>query len=65
MVDSALPQVMSLDGDSPFTSFLALTGIASALNFIVTADSVPVLYTTFAQNFADVTGSPLLSVAMI
>ncbi len=53
------------DKDNPFTSFLALTGITSALNFIMTANGVPALYTTFAQSFADATGFPLLSVIMI
>lgn len=55
----------ALDKDNPFTSFLALTGITSALNFIMTANGVPALYTTFAQSFADATGFPLLSVIMI
>lgn len=64
-VGNALLQVMPLDKDNPFTSFLALTGITSALNFIMTANGVPALYTTFAQSFADATGFPLLSVIMI
>ena len=41
------------------------TGIGGALNFIMTANGVPALYTTFAQSFADATGFPLLSVIMI
>ena len=45
-----LLQIMPLDKESPFTSFLALTGITSALNFIMTANGVPALYTTFAQS---------------
>lgn len=65
VVGNALLQVMPLDKDNPFTSFLALTGITSALNFIMTANGVPALYTTFAQSFADATGFPLLSVIMI
>lgn len=56
---------MPLDADKPFTSFLALTGITTALNFIMTANGVPALYTTLAQSFADATGFPLLSVIMI
>ena len=64
-VGNALLQVMPLDKDNPFTSFLALTGITSTLNFIMTANGVPALYTTFAQSFADATGFPLLSVIMI
>ncbi len=61
----ALMQVMPLDSDAPFTSFLALTGITTALNFIMTANGVPALYTTLAQSFSDATGFPLLSVIMI
>ncbi|MBM3071620.1 SLC13 family permease [Lelliottia sp. RWM.1] len=64
-VGDALLQVMPLDADKPFTSFLALTGITTVLNFIMTANGVPALYTTLAQSFADATGFPLLSVIMI
>jgi len=64
-VGDALLHVMPLDPDSPFTSFLALTGTTTALNFIMTANGVPALFTTFAQSFADATGFPLLSVIMI
>lgn len=65
VVGNALLHIMPLSEDAPFTSFLALTGITSALNFIMTANGVPALYTTFAQSFSDATGFPLLSVIMI
>ncbi|MGL5698370.1 MAG: SLC13 family permease [Kluyvera sp.] len=65
VVGNALLHIMPLDKDAPFTSFLALTGMTSALNFIMTANGVPALYTTFAQSFSDATGFPLLSVIMI
>lgn len=65
VVGNALLHIMPLNEDAPFTSFLALTGITSALNFIMTANGVPALYTTFAQSFSDATGFPLLSVIMI
>jgi di/tricarboxylate transporter len=64
-VGQALLRVMPLDPERPFTSFLALTGITTALNFIMTANGVPALYTTFAQSFSDATDFPLLSVIMI
>ncbi|WOZ77384.1 SLC13 family permease [Kosakonia sacchari] len=64
-VGEALLHVMPLDPARPFTSFLALTGITTALNFIMTANGVPALFTTLAQSFADATGFPLLSVIMI
>ena len=64
-VGEALLQVVPLDPARPFTSFLALTGITTAMNFIMTANGVPALYTTLAERFADATGFPLLSVIMI
>ncbi|WP_437891108.1 SLC13 family permease [Phytobacter sp. V91] len=64
-VGEALLHVMPLDANKPFTSFLALTGITTALNFIMTANGVPALFTTLAQSFSDATGFPLLSVIMI
>ncbi|EDD1789510.1 citrate transporter [Salmonella enterica] len=64
-VGETLLRVMPLDTQKPFTSFLALTGITTALNFIMTANGVPALYTTLAESFADATGFPLLSVIMI
>ncbi|WP_435928337.1 SLC13 family permease [Dryocola sp. BD613] len=57
--------VMPLDAGRPFTSFAALTGITSLLNFIVTANGVPALYTTLAESFSQATGFPLLSVIMV
>ncbi|MDF7679496.1 SLC13 family permease [Enterobacteriaceae bacterium ESL0689] len=65
VVGNTLLHIMPLDKASPFTSFLALTAITSAMDFIMTANGVPALYTTFAQSFSDVTGFPLLSVIMI
>ena len=64
-VGEALLHIMPLDAEKPFTSFVALTGITSALNFIMTANGVPALYTTFAESFSQATGFPLLSVIMI
>ena len=63
-VGNALLQVMPRIKTILSPAF-ALTGITSALNFIMTANGVPALYTTFAQSFADATGFPLLSVIMI
>ena len=64
-VGDALLHVMPLDPQKPFTSFAALTGITTALNFIMTANGVPALYTSLAQSFSDATGFPLLSTIMI
>jgi di/tricarboxylate transporter len=64
-VGAWLMEVMPLDPERPFISFAALTGITTALNFIMTANGVPALYTTLAQSFSGATGFPLLSVIMI
>ncbi|ELY2854823.1 SLC13 family permease [Cronobacter dublinensis] len=64
-VGAALMQIMPLDPARPFTSFAALTGITTALNFIMTANGVPALYTTLAESFSRSTGFPLLSTIMI
>ncbi len=50
-VGEALLHVMPLDPANPFTNFLALTGITTALNFIMTANGVPALFTTGAEFF--------------
>lgn len=65
VVGESLLKVMPLDPERPFTSFVALTGITSVLNFIMTANGVPALFTTLAQSFSQATGFPLLSVIMI
>ena len=64
-VGAKLLAVMPLGPERPFTSFVALTGITSLMNFIVTANGVPALYTTLAQSFSQATGFPLLSVIMV
>lgn len=64
-VGEALLQIMPLNAENPFTNFVTLTGITTVLNFIMTANGVPALYTTLAESFSDATGFPLLSVIMI
>ncbi len=65
MLGQKLLAVVPLDPQRPFTSFVALTGITSLFNFIVTANGVPALYTTLAESFSQATGFPLLSVIMV
>ncbi|WP_058913676.1 SLC13 family permease [Entomohabitans teleogrylli] len=60
-----LLSVMPLDSERPFTSFTALAAITTAMNFIMTANGVPALYTTMADSFSQASGFPLLSVIMI
>jgi di/tricarboxylate transporter len=44
---------------------LSLSALTSALNFVVTANGVPAMFTPMAQQFAGASGFPLLTVIMI
>lgn len=61
----ALVALLPLDPAAPATSFAALAGLTSALNFLVTANGVPALYTPLAETLAQASGFPVLSVLMI
>jgi di/tricarboxylate transporter len=54
-----------LDPSSPFSSYVLIVGFSSVLNFVVTANGVPALFTPLAQSLATASGLPLLSVLMI
>ncbi|MDH5857909.1 SLC13 family permease [Lampropedia aestuarii] len=60
-----LIQVLPLEPGSPTRSFAALVALTSALNFSVTANGVPALFTPLAQSLADASGLPLLTVLMV
>ena len=49
----ALLAVAPLDPAAPFRSFATLVGISSALNFVVTSNGVPALYTPLAKTSGD------------
>ena len=57
--------VAPLDPGMPFRSFASLVGITVLLNFVVTANGVPALFTPSARALADASGLPLLTVLMI
>lgn len=59
-----LLRILPLDPARPGNSFGALVGLASALNFAVTANGVPALFTPLAQSLADASGLPLPAVLM-
>ncbi|MFD2407648.1 SLC13 family permease [Azorhizophilus paspali] len=59
-----LLRILPLDPARPENGFGALVGLASALNFAVTANGVPALFTPLAQSLADASGLPLLTVLM-
>lgn len=48
----------------PFTAFGALVGITALLNFVVTANGVPALFTPLAEALSAGSGLPLLTVLM-
>lgn len=64
-VGEALLNIVPLSPEHTFRSFMSAIGITSVLNFLVTANGVPALFTPLAQSFADAAQLPLLSVLMI
>jgi len=56
---------LPIDPASPGGSFGALVALTSALNFTVTANGVPALFTPLAQPLAQASGLPLLTVLMV
>lgn len=65
MVGRALIAIAPLDPSHPFGNFATLAGIATLLNFIVTANGVPALFTPLAASLADASSLPLATVLMI
>lgn len=64
-IASALLTVAPLDKASPFLSFLSLNAITTVLNFVVTANGVPAMFTPMANSFAEASGFSLMTVMMI
>ncbi|WP_337263837.1 MULTISPECIES: SLC13 family permease [unclassified Serratia (in: enterobacteria)] len=60
----ALLHVMPQQADRPFVAFTSLIGITTLLNFVVTANGVPALFTPLAPVLADGSGLPLMTVLM-
>lgn len=61
----AILAVVPLHSDAPFRTFTTLIGIASLLNFVVTANGLPALFTPLAKLLAQGTGTNLITVLMI
>jgi len=65
LVGRALVSVAPLDPAAPLRSFAALVGIATLLNFVVTSNGVPALFTPLAANLAAASGLKLMAVLMV
>lgn len=65
MIGDALLAWLPLDPATPLRSFLSIVGLSSVLNFVVTANGVPAMFTPMAQSLVDASGFPLLGVLMI
>jgi di/tricarboxylate transporter len=65
LIGNALLTVAPLDPCAPYLSYVSIVGITVLLNFVVTANGVPALFTPLAQSFATASGLPLLTVLMI
>lgn len=65
VIGQALLRIAPLDQQSPFTSFAAITSITAILNFVVTANGVPAIFSPLAESLAQASGLPLLTVLMI
>ena len=55
---------LPLSPEAPMQSFFSLVGLSAALNFVVTANGVPALYTPLAETLAQASGFPLMTVLM-
>ncbi len=64
-IGTALLRYAPLDPETPFVNFAAITGIASLLNFVVTSNGVPALFTPLAQSLSEGSGFPLMTVLMV
>lgn len=65
LIARGLLAIAPLTPQQPFISFLSLNALTSVLNFVVTANGVPAMFTPMAQQFADASGFPLLTVVMV
>ena len=64
-VGRALVAVAPLDPAAPLQSFATLVGISTLLNFVVTSNGVPALFTPLARTLAAASGLQLTTVLMV
>lgn len=65
LISQTVYSYLPLDPAQPFRNFVSLVGLTSALNFAVTANGVPALFTPLATSLADGSGFSLMGVLMI
>lgn len=65
VVGAVLVDMLALDGQGGLGDFAALAALVSGLNFLVTANGVPALFTPLAPALAQASGLPLASVVMV
>ncbi len=65
LLGHALLAVAPLTPGAGFRDFASLVSITTGLNFVVTANGVPALFTPLARTLADASGLPLLVVLMV
>jgi len=64
-IGNALIPLLPLDPARPAAAFASMIGLASALNFVVTANGLPAVFTPLAQLLAEHTGLSLSTVLML
>lgn len=64
-IGRAVLPLLPLDPARPTISFAALVTLTVILNFVITANGVPALFTPLAKTLADSAGLPLASVLMV
>lgn len=63
-IGNALIPHLPLDPARPAAGFASMIGLASVLNFVVTANGLPAVFTPLAKALADAAGMPLSTVLM-
>lgn len=64
-IGNLLIPLLPLDPAHPATAFASMLGLASVLNFVVTANALPAVFTPLAQSLADHAGLHLTTVLML
>ena len=64
LIGNAIIPLLPLDPASPAKSFASMVGLAGLLNFVVTANGLPAVFTPLAKSLADHSGFQLVTVLM-